>query len=82
MQVDASAAAQAGWLRAIEPGRSDGRLVAESFEGSRPAQTVPIPPDIAPELNAGLLGSGIAALYTHQLEALEAAREGNVVVTS
>jgi DEAD/DEAH box helicase domain-containing protein len=82
VQVDASAAAQAGWLRAIEPGRSDGRLVAESFEGSRPAQTVPIPPDIAPELNAGLLGSGIAALYTHQLEALEAAREGNVVVTS
>jgi DEAD/DEAH box helicase domain-containing protein len=77
-----SATADAGWARAIEPGRSDGRLVAESLEPAHPAQTVEIPPDIAPELNAALLGSGIAALYAHQLEALEAAREGNLVITS
>jgi DEAD/DEAH box helicase domain-containing protein len=78
----ASATADAGWARAIEPGRSDGRLVAEGLEPARPARTVEIPPDIAPELNAALLGSGIAALYAHQLEALEAAREGDLVITS
>ena len=72
----------AGWARAIEPGRADGRLVAEILEPARAAQTVQIPGWLAPELNAALLGSGIAALYSHQLEALEAAREGNVVVTS
>jgi DEAD/DEAH box helicase domain-containing protein len=80
--VDASATAATGWSRAIEPGRSDGRLVAESSEPGRAAQTVEIPTWIAPDLNAALLGSGIATLYSHQLEALEAAREGNVVVTS
>ena len=78
----ASATAEAGWARAIEPGRDDGRLVAESLEPAHPARTVAIPPDIAPELNAALLGSGIAALYAHQLEALEAAREDNLVITS
>jgi DEAD/DEAH box helicase domain-containing protein len=80
--AEASATADAGWARAIEPGRSDGRLVAESLEPAHSARTVEIPPDIAPELNAALLGSGIAALYAHQLEALEAAREGNLVITS
>jgi len=80
--VEASATVAPAWARAIEPGRDDGRLVAESFEGSRPAQTVDIPSDIASDLRAALLGSGIAALYSHQLEALEAARDGNVVITS
>jgi DEAD/DEAH box helicase domain-containing protein len=80
--MEASATVAPAWARAIEPGRDDGRLVAESFEGSRPAQTVEIPLDIAPDLNAALFGSGIVALYSHQLEALEAAREGNVVITS
>jgi DEAD/DEAH box helicase domain-containing protein len=80
--VDASPTAASGWARAIEPGRSNGRLVAESQEQGRSAETVEIPAWIAPDLNAALLGSGIASLYSHQLEALEAAREGNVVVTS
>jgi DEAD/DEAH box helicase domain-containing protein len=80
--VEADATAAAGWARAIEPGRSDGRLVAEGFEGARPPETVPIPADIAPGLNTALVGTGIAALYSHQLEALEAARDGNVVITS
>jgi len=78
----ASATASSGWARAIEPGRTDGRLVAESLEPGRPAETVRIPTGLAPDLNAALLGSGIASLYSHQVEALDAAREGNVVVTS
>ena len=80
--MDASATTEAGWARAIEPGRANGRLVAESLEPGAEAQTVQIPGWIAPDLNAALLGSGIAGLYSHQLEALEASRDGNVVVTS
>ncbi len=82
MPAEASATARAGWARAIEPGRADGRLVAESFEGSRPARTAPMPSEIAPGLAAALVRTGIAALYSHQLEAFEAARAGNVVITS
>jgi DEAD/DEAH box helicase domain-containing protein len=80
--MDASATTEARWARAIEPGRANGRLVAESLEPGAEAQTVQIPGWIAPDLNAALLGSGIAGLYSHQLEALEASRDGNVVVTS
>ena len=75
-------AASAGWDRAIEPGRVDGRLVAESLEGARSAETVEIPSSLAPDLASALRASGVDALYSHQLEALEAAKGGNVVVTS
>jgi DEAD/DEAH box helicase domain-containing protein len=71
-----------GWDRAIEPGRGDGRLVAESLEDSRPAERVEIPEEIAGELAAALRANGIQALYSHQLEALRAAGEGNTIVTS
>jgi DEAD/DEAH box helicase domain-containing protein len=83
MSVEASAAtAASGWARAIEPGRADGRLVAESTDPARAAENVEIPGWLAPELRAALVGSGIASLYSHQLEALDAARERNAVVTS
>jgi DEAD/DEAH box helicase domain-containing protein len=83
MSVEASAAtAASGWARAIEPGRADGRLVAESTEAARAAENVEIPAWLAPELRAALIGGGIASLYSHQLEALETAAEENVVVTS
>ena len=75
-------AASTGWERAIEPGRADGRLVAESFESARTAEGVEIPATLAPELAAALPASGIEALYSHQLEALEAAAGENVIVTS
>ena len=78
----AGLAAATGWERAIEPGRADGRLVAESFEGARTAEGVEIPASLAPELAAALTASGIEALYSHQLEALEAAADGNAIVTS
>jgi DEAD/DEAH box helicase domain-containing protein len=76
------ATATTGWERAIEPGRSDGRLVATSVEPARAPETVRIPGWLAPELSAALRAGGIETLYSHQLEALEAATVGNVVVTS
>jgi DEAD/DEAH box helicase domain-containing protein len=78
----AGLAASTGWERAIEPGRADGRLVAESFEAPRMAEGVEIPATLAPELAAALPASGIEALYSHQLEALDAAAGQNVIVTS
>jgi DEAD/DEAH box helicase domain-containing protein len=75
-------AASAGWAHTIEPGREDGRLVAESFEEPQTAEAVEIPASLAPELAAALPASGIEALYSHQLEALEAAAGGNAIVTS
>ncbi|MGH2967353.1 MAG: DEAD/DEAH box helicase, partial [Solirubrobacterales bacterium] len=74
--------ASAGWERAIEPGRLDGRLVAESLETARSAETVEIPSSLAPDLASALRASGVEALYSHQLEALDAVAAGNVVVTS
>ena len=75
-------AASAGWERVIEPGRQDGRLVAESLEGARSAEMVAIPSSLASDLTSALRANGIDALYSHQLEALQAAAAGNVVVTS
>jgi DEAD/DEAH box helicase domain-containing protein len=74
--------ADTGWDRAIEPGRDDDRLVAESFEGARTAETVKIPSSVHRELATALRASGIEALYSHQLEALRAASSGNTIVTS
>jgi DEAD/DEAH box helicase domain-containing protein len=75
-------AAATGWERAIEPGRADGRLVAESFEAAQTADGEEIPGALAPELAAALPASGITGLYSHQVEALEAAAAGNAIVTS
>ncbi len=78
----ASVAAAAGWERAIEPGHLDGRLVAEAVEEARDAERVEIPRSLAPELAAALPAAGIGALYSHQVQALEAAGAGNVIITS
>jgi DEAD/DEAH box helicase domain-containing protein len=74
--------ATAGWERAIEPGRADGRLVGEGLEGAQPADRVQIPGSLAPELAAALPAAGVDSLYSHQVEALEAAASGNAIVTS
>src|SRR5215212_11726041 len=76
------ATATAGWERAIEPGRGDGRLVATSLEPEQPGESVRIPTWLSADLVAALTGAGIEGLYSHQLEALEAAAAGNVIVTS
>ena len=48
----------------------------------RTADTVEIPDSLAPQLAAALPASGIEALYSHQLEALDAVASGNAIVTS
>ncbi len=76
------AAIDEAWRVAIDPGRADGRLVAEHAEREREANDVPLPAQLDPALRAALERTGVTTLYAHQLEALRAADEGNVVVTS
>ena len=70
------------WRAAIDPGRADGRLVAESAEREQEAVEVPLPGQLHPDLRAALERSGIRTLYAHQLEALRASETENVIVTS
>jgi DEAD/DEAH box helicase domain-containing protein len=70
------------WAIALDPGRRDRRLVAESSEPERRASTVPIPDSIDPELAQALHRAGIDSLYSHQREALEAVHESNLMITS
>jgi DEAD/DEAH box helicase domain-containing protein len=65
----------------LETGRGE-QLVTTAREGARPGQAVPLPDELHPSLLAALSDAGIEALWSHQAEALEAAREGNVMVTS
>ncbi len=71
-----------GWRAAIERGRDDGRLVAESAEREHAAVAVPLPSSLEPGLISALAAQGIEALYAHQLATLRAAAERNVIVTS
>jgi DEAD/DEAH box helicase domain-containing protein len=71
-----------GWRAALDPGRRDGRLVAESAEREHEAIEVPIPSSIEPGLAAALEGAGISSLYAHQLATLRASETANVIVTS
>ena len=66
----------------LDAGRADGRLVREAFEGSRVARSAAIPADLQPKLLAGLQAAGIEQLYSHQLEAFEAAWQGTTIVTT
>jgi DEAD/DEAH box helicase domain-containing protein len=70
------------WHAAIDPGRADGRLVAESAEREQEANEVPLPAQLDPGLREALERSGVRTLYAHQLEALRSAEDANVVVTS
>ena len=70
------------WLHLIESGGADERLVSTSGEPARAAETRPLPRSLAPEFAQTLRAAGIETLYSHQLEALDAAREGNAIVTS
>jgi len=70
------------WLHLLEAGGADERLVETSAEGARAAESAPFPRSLAPSLGKALREAGIARLYSHQLEALEAAGEADVIVTS
>ncbi len=70
------------WRAAIDPGRADGRLVAESAEREQEANSVPLPEQLDAGLREALRASGVTELYAHQLEALRASETENVIVTS
>jgi DEAD/DEAH box helicase domain-containing protein len=71
-----------GWRAALDPGRDDGRLVAESAEREHEAVEVPLPDGLDPGLRGALAAQGISSLYAHQLATLRATEGGNVIVTS
>ena len=70
------------WSELLDAAEADERVVAQAFEGARAATSVPLPRDLHPDLLAGLGRAGIERLYAHQAEALDAAAEGPVVVTT
>jgi DEAD/DEAH box helicase domain-containing protein len=70
------------WERLLEAGERDDRLVTTSVEDGRIPRTVETPAELSAPLRAALLRAGIDELYTHQVEALAAAAEGDVIVTS
>src|SRR5215207_2612587 len=70
------------WAVAIDPARRDGRIVAESSEEERRSRPAPLPAELHPALAEALGRFGVDSLYTHQLEAFEAAADSNLVITS
>jgi DEAD/DEAH box helicase domain-containing protein len=70
------------WSVAIDPARRDGRIVAENSEAERRARPVSLPDSLDPAFAAALRRGGIERLYTHQLEAYEAAAHSNLAITS
>ncbi|HEY7966543.1 MAG TPA: DEAD/DEAH box helicase [Solirubrobacteraceae bacterium] len=70
------------WTALLDQARSDQRLVGEAFEFAREARTVELPDDLHPELLDALRTAGIERLYSHQFQALEAATDGPVIVTT
>ena len=70
------------WDALLEEGRTDERLVTQAREPARAADSVPMPDDLHPALRDGLAAAGIQSLYAHQAQALEAAAEHPVLVTT
>jgi DEAD/DEAH box helicase domain-containing protein len=70
------------WREILAEGRADGRLVGEAHNGRAQARLSPPPNDLHPELLGALSRIGIEQLYCHQAQALEAAWEGSVIVTT
>jgi DEAD/DEAH box helicase domain-containing protein len=76
------AALDDAWLRLLDAGGADERLVRTAAEEPRAAEISGVPAATPEPLRAALAAAGIDALYSHQAEVLAAAGEGNVVVTS
>jgi DEAD/DEAH box helicase domain-containing protein len=67
------------WLRA---GRVRPQLALERLIPARDAQFVPFPTDLHPALASALRKRGVDRLYSHQVAAIEAARQGKDVVVA
>ncbi len=70
------------WLGLVEAGATDERLVETAAEPGRAPESVPLPRSLDPGFADALRASGVVELYIHQQQALEAAANGNVIVTS
>jgi DEAD/DEAH box helicase domain-containing protein len=70
------------WERLREAGELDERLVTTSVEAGAEARLLAPPASLHPGLVSALAAAGIERLYSHQVEALEAASRANVVITS
>ncbi len=70
------------WAIALDPGRRDGRLVAESAETATRARHAKLPASLDPGFAEALRTAGIERLYSHQAEALRASAESNLIITS
>jgi len=70
------------WAALLQTGRADERLIHQTVHGPRSAQLAPIPSDLAQEVRTGLARVGIDALYEHQAEAVQAAFDRSVVITT
>jgi DEAD/DEAH box helicase domain-containing protein len=60
----------------------EGELVASSIRAPQPGVSTPVPDDLHPALREALAGAGIEMLWSHQADALEAARHGHTIVTT
>jgi DEAD/DEAH box helicase domain-containing protein len=69
------------WQELLDAGRDDERLVREAQEHERPPVLADVPP-LHPKLVEALGGMGIEQLYTHQVDAVHAAMQGDFIVTT
>ena len=66
----------------LETGRTDERLIHETFYPPQSPRLVPIPESLPAEVREGLRRAGIEGLYEHQAAALGAAAERATVITT
>ena len=70
------------WSALLDAAREDGRLVAEASEGPGRPRSVAPPPELHADVRAALEAMGIERLYAHQLQAVNQAWEGPIIVTT
>jgi DEAD/DEAH box helicase domain-containing protein len=59
------------------------RLVATAYEGVLPAQQVPIPDELHPDVRDALARTGIGSLFSHQADAWQSVmNEGHTIITT
>src|SRR3954470_22886733 len=76
----AIAGARTPWNALLEEGR-DEQLVRQARYGALSPELAPLPAELHPALSEALERTGVTELYSHQAEALAAAREGHTIVT-
>jgi DEAD/DEAH box helicase domain-containing protein len=69
------------WGAVLETGAEE-ELVRLVTEGAAPGAATPLPDDLHPALLQALAGTGIDELWSHQADALEAARRADTIVTT